>query len=372
MPLVGHAPVNLGLDALLEERQSLAHLGALSNVYFLPAASNRAWLVVTAVAFGALVLIGVGGFAAAIQPWKRTRRRLSPDISVVRMLIGLQLLSASLAALGAAAFLPGGPMFDSVALRLAFTTLVLVLTAATVGLVIVTGRLWRDVSISTPARVSSAVAAAASVALVAASVLFWTPIAWRSSQWGIDRLAGRLHEAGISVQTTLVAYDAIGGPGRARLAQDPTVGYLRPDAQDLWQRIPRMAPPGYRYRNFLQEVAGSLHRAGVPLVAGTDAMGVALVAPGSSLHRELTLLTESGLTPYEALRAATVEPARFLGEEETVGTIAVGLRADLLLLDQDPLDDVAHVTSAAGVMARGRWFTHADLQRMVRGLASTN
>ena len=70
--------------------------------------------------------------------------------------------------------------------------------------------------------------------------------------------------------------------------------------------------PGYGYDQFMKKVTRALHRAGVPLIAGTDAMGLPLVAPGISLHRELELLVESGLTPYEAIRAATVAPAVFL------------------------------------------------------------
>ena len=370
MPLVGHAPGNLGLDALIEARQPLAHLGALSSVYFLPAAGHLGWLIATALAFGALALIGVAGFAAAIHPWRRTRARVPLDISIVRMLVGLELLAASLAALAAAAFLPGGPMFASDPLRLVFTGLVLVLTAAAAGLLIVTPRVWRDAAISTTARVSTSLAAVASVGLVAAALFFWTPVAWRSSHWGIERLAARLQQAGIPVQTTLVAYDAIGGPGRVSLARDPTVGFLHADAQAVWRRIPRGAPPGYRYRDFLQSVAGALHRAGVPLIAGTDAMGVALVAPGSSLHRELALLVDSGMTPYDALRAATVAPAAFLGQGESFGTIAIGRRADLLLLDRSPVENIAHLRNPRGVMAQGRWFTREDLQDAVRALSN--
>jgi imidazolonepropionase-like amidohydrolase len=98
-------------------------------------------------------------------------------------------------------------------------------------------------------------------------------------------------------------------------------------------------------------------------------MGAPLVAPGSSLHRELELLTESGLTPYEAMRAATVVPATFLGKEKEFGTIATGKRADLLLIDGNPLDDVTRLKRPTGVMTRGRWFTRDQLQQMMTALA---
>jgi imidazolonepropionase-like amidohydrolase len=119
----------------------------------------------------------------------------------------------------------------------------------------------------------------------------------------------------------------------------------------------------------MKKVTGRLHRAGVLLVAGSDAMGLALVAPGSSLHRELELLTESGLTPYEAIRAATVAPAVFLRKDNEFGSIGVGKRADLLLLEGNPLQGVAHLREPVGVMVRGKWLPSAQLHQMLADLA---
>ncbi|OLE81405.1 MAG: hypothetical protein AUG74_00765 [Bacteroidetes bacterium 13_1_20CM_4_60_6] len=104
-------------------------------------------------------------------------------------------------------------------------------------------------------------------------------------------------------------------------------------------------------------------------MAGTDAMGFPFVTPGSSLHHEIKLLTQSGLTPFEAMRAATVVPASFLGKDKEFGTIATGKRADLLLVEENPLKDVTRLRRPIGVMARGRWFTRDELQQMVTALA---
>ena len=93
---------------------------------------------------------------------------------------------------------------------------------------------------------------------------------------------------------------------------------------------------------------------GVPIGAGTDTP-IGLGIPGYSLHTELELLVASGLTPLEALYAATVQPARFFGLEDEMGQVEVGMRADLVLLDGDPLDDIRNTRRIAGVMARGRW-----------------
>jgi imidazolonepropionase-like amidohydrolase len=88
------------------------------------------------------------------------------------------------------------------------------------------------------------------------------------------------------------------------------------------------------------------------------------VVPGFSAHDELADLVAAGLTPYEALRAATANAAEFLGER-TRGTIAVGQDADLLLLDADPLKDIANARRIAGVMLGQRWLARADLDAML-------
>ncbi|HJZ53736.1 MAG TPA: amidohydrolase family protein [Gemmataceae bacterium] len=82
-----------------------------------------------------------------------------------------------------------------------------------------------------------------------------------------------------------------------------------------------------------------MHAAGVPILAGTDTPNPG-VFPGLSLHEELGLLTEAGLTPAEALRAATLDPARCLGHADRVGAVEPGKLADLVLLSANPLDDI--------------------------------
>ena len=93
---------------------------------------------------------------------------------------------------------------------------------------------------------------------------------------------------------------------------------------------------------------------GVPIGAGTDTpIGIGI--PGWSLHMELELLVKSGLTPQEAIHAATVQAASFLNLENEIGQIQKGMRADLLLLDADPLDDIRHTRRISRVMQDGKW-----------------
>jgi imidazolonepropionase-like amidohydrolase len=116
-----------------------------------------------------------------------------------------------------------------------------------------------------------------------------------------------------------------------------------------------------------------MHKAGVPLLAGTDAGGAnnVNVFPGFSLADELELLVECGLTPADALRTATLNPALYFGVEATTGTVAEGKRADLVLLDADPLTDIANVRKIVGVMAQGRWLPRVELDKLLDGVAES-
>lgn len=112
---------------------------------------------------------------------------------------------------------------------------------------------------------------------------------------------------------------------------------------------------------------GAFVAAGGRVILGTD-MGNPLVVPGYSVHEELANLTAAGLSSYQALLAATAAPAQCLGREEEFGTVAVGRRADLLLLAADPLLDVDNARAIEGVMLRGRWLERAELERMLAEL----
>ncbi|MDX8030178.1 amidohydrolase family protein [Lentzea sp. BCCO 10_0856] len=108
-----------------------------------------------------------------------------------------------------------------------------------------------------------------------------------------------------------------------------------------------------------------MHEAGVGVVAGTDA-GFAYVFPGFSLHDELALLVQAGLSPTAALRAATSEAARCLGLEHETGTVTPGKQADLVVLDADPLRDITNVSRVHAVVSRGRYLGPADRARILQ------
>jgi imidazolonepropionase-like amidohydrolase len=113
----------------------------------------------------------------------------------------------------------------------------------------------------------------------------------------------------------------------------------------------------------------SLHDAGVPFLLGSDAPQFWNV-PGFSAHRELGALVAAGLTPYQALRTGTVDVARFLGEEGSAGVVRVGARADLMLLDANPLQSIDNSLRINGVVLNGLWVGPAERARMLAALAA--
>ncbi len=106
-----------------------------------------------------------------------------------------------------------------------------------------------------------------------------------------------------------------------------------------------------------------LYQNGIPLLAGTD-LGFPYVYPGEVL-KELELLVEAGLTPLDALRTATINPARYLDRDKALGSVEYGKYADLVVLDANPLDDIHNVEKVHAVVLNGRYLTRNELEKML-------
>ena len=117
------------------------------------------------------------------------------------------------------------------------------------------------------------------------------------------------------------------------------------------------------------KVVRALHDAGVPLLVGTDTPH-AFVVPGFAVHDEIQLLVRAGLSPFDAIAAATVNVGKFLRRPKTVGLVAPGAQADLVLLKGNPLEDVKNLSQISGVMRRGRWYPQEELQRGLDEMAA--
>lgn len=173
-----------------------------------------------------------------------------------------------------------------------------------------------------------------------------------------------LAERRIVVDPTIALYELHGRstdepiasfePGAARVAPElagPLEGIGRP---------PDEAEAAREAHERRLAILRALHEAGVPIVAGTD-----MAIPGHSLYRELELYVEAGFTPIEALRAATAAAAAAMGLEDESGTIEVGKRADLIVLEKDPLADINNIRSVRTVISGGRIYDSAEMWRLV-------
>jgi len=125
--------------------------------------------------------------------------------------------------------------------------------------------------------------------------------------------------------------------------------------------VPPQIAPLVR-KAFAKEVAivGALHKAGIPIVAGTDQ-----TVPGYSLYREMELYVEAGFTPMEAIQAATIVPARVMKLDSELGSIEPGKRADLILVDGNPLENIHNIRNVKTVIAGGTAYDCAELWRSV-------
>lgn len=172
---------------------------------------------------------------------------------------------------------------------------------------------------------------------------------------------------------TLAVHRAFGYMNDSRFTSDPRVAYMSEEVRRRWKspndvRFRRWRPPEFELHRGLfradEQMVGMMFRAGVPLLAGTDAMNPYCL-PGFSLHDELVLLVQSGLTPLAALQAATLNPAEFLGRSDELGGIAPGKRADLVLLTADPLADIHNTTQVQAVWLRGKYLDRAALDQLL-------
>jgi len=158
--------------------------------------------------------------------------------------------------------------------------------------------------------------------------------------------------------------------------------WLRDDWDDALSRLPAGAADPWKettverrndpspdidttYADWGLFLTGRAHAAGVPIGAGTDTP-IALAVPGYSLHSELEFLVRAGLSPLEALQSATVIPAEYFSLRDEMGTIDIGKKADMVLLNANPLDDISNTKRIFAVVTKGKLLTSDDLSALVQ------
>ena len=190
----------------------------------------------------------------------------------------------------------------------------------------------------------------------------------------IRTLARATRSAGVWNCPTLVVQQKLAEADEyKRLLRAPEMKYVAPLRLALWNptrvtQLQSMTSSEFeaaeRGIEVLKRLTKALQREGAGLLMGTDAPS-RFVVPGFAVHEELQNFVESGLSPYQALRTATRNPAEYLNALPEFGTVEVGKRADLILLRANPLEDITTLRSPAGVMVAGHWLPQTELSRML-------
>ena len=182
---------------------------------------------------------------------------------------------------------------------------------------------------------------------------------------------------GVAFDANLQDLRAMAWSSSGQWDDDPRLQYLPEAIADSWRQAAadnsfNETDIGNLRRTFerMPQILARLHQHGVMILAGTDA-GAMFDFPGFDIHNELAMLVGGGLSPMDAIRTATVNPAVFMGMDDSLGTVEVGKLADLLLLDANPLDDITNTQRITAVFQNGNYYDRAVLDAMLRAMRRT-
>jgi imidazolonepropionase-like amidohydrolase len=202
-----------------------------------------------------------------------------------------------------------------------------------------------------------------------ASQLFGANLAAHVDESRLPALVAETRTAGTwNVPTQILMENWLGPTSAATLRTWPEMRYVSTQELDQWSGINQKNEAAFtreqreRVLALRRRIIKALHDGGAGLLLGSDAPQVWNV-PGFSIHRELTTYVAAGLTPFQALATGTRNVAVHTGTLQRAGTIEAGKRADLVLLDGNPLQDITHTGRIAGVVIAGRWLARAELDR---------
>ena len=195
------------------------------------------------------------------------------------------------------------------------------------------------------------------------------------SEQDIPRLAQQTVQAGVAVVPTMPLWEVLRGLHDPATMMDRTeLRYMPPQMVQQWQtqvtniRAQANLQDAAHEIDMRNKMLKALSDAGAVILLGSDAPQLFSV-PGFSIQREMESYVAAGISPYKVLQAGTTAVAKYLNDEATSGTVQVGKRADLLLLDANPLRDIRNVAKKSGVMVNGRWLAWSEIEKR---LSETN
>ena len=206
---------------------------------------------------------------------------------------------------------------------------------------------------------------------------FGLPLVMRADESRIPILAAKAKAAGVwVVPTETLMRHVVGNYTADQMSAWPEMRFWSKEGIAQWVQQTKgfrgdgaPAAAKARYLDLRKKLIRGFHAAGVGFLLGSDAPQIWNV-PGFSVRRELAYLVDAGLTPYQALESGTRNVAVFFGTLDKTGTVAVGKRADLILLDANPLTDITAVGKQAGVMLGGRWLPAAEIAKRLEAIAA--
>ncbi len=192
----------------------------------------------------------------------------------------------------------------------------------------------------------------------------------------IPALARATRDAGVAMVPTMPLWEVLRGlHAPATMNDRPELRYMPPQTREGWARQTGQVHAAANREAAQKEITlrnrilKALSDAGALILLGSDAPQQYSV-PGFSLQREMETMVAAGMTPFQVLQSGTINVAKFYQNESESGTVAVGRRADLLLLDANPLQDIRNMSRKAGVMVRGRWLPWAEIQQRLDQIAA--
>jgi len=204
-------------------------------------------------------------------------------------------------------------------------------------------------------------------------IYFGYDLAWDADEERIQEAARITREAGVWNVPTNTLLVNVFSPDYTpeEMNQWPGMEFIPENTRNGWVNFVSQLRAGDDYdeeqaRRFLElrnKLTLALHEEGAGLMLGADAPQI-FNPPGYSAHRELALLVEAGLTPFEALKTGSVNVGVYLDEEDRTGKVAPGFRADLIMLTSNPLESIPFHDKIEGVMIEGRFYDSAALEEL--------